>query len=253
VLARHWTEAGELEPAIAEWSRAGKAAEEHNAFAEAENGYGQALALLDLVPESPDRDARELELRQPAYISVFMTKGGSAPEAVNAAERITSLAEKRGNLAALHSSLFMRAYGAFFQGDYRSSLALADQMLKIAQREGNATLLAKSYWFQLGIRLFRGDLTGAEEHFRAGLEFFDDQPFNQDIFCGGLNVFYFGGLNAWIRGQLDMARQRWAQMMAAVDRNNPIHLTTFAYVLTQQHLTKENGKRPKPMPRRRSG
>jgi hypothetical protein len=25
VLARHWTEAGEIEPAIAEWSRAGEA------------------------------------------------------------------------------------------------------------------------------------------------------------------------------------------------------------------------------------
>ena len=32
VLARHWTEAGEIEKAIAEWSRAGKAAQERNAF-----------------------------------------------------------------------------------------------------------------------------------------------------------------------------------------------------------------------------
>src|SRR5712692_10597604 len=35
LLARHWTEAGETESAIAEWSRAGKAAEARNAFREA--------------------------------------------------------------------------------------------------------------------------------------------------------------------------------------------------------------------------
>ena len=64
VLARHWTEAGETEPAIAEWSRAGKAAEARNAFSEALESYQQALALLNLLPESPERDLRELELRQ---------------------------------------------------------------------------------------------------------------------------------------------------------------------------------------------
>jgi len=39
ILARHWTEAGETEPAIAEWSRVGKAAAAHNAFKEALDSY----------------------------------------------------------------------------------------------------------------------------------------------------------------------------------------------------------------------
>ena len=46
VLARHWTEAGETESAIAEWQRAGKAAETRNAFTEALESYRQAIALL---------------------------------------------------------------------------------------------------------------------------------------------------------------------------------------------------------------
>jgi predicted ATPase len=63
VLAHHWTEAGETELAIAEWSRAGKAAEARNAFIEAQESLQQALALLRLLPESSERDSRELELR----------------------------------------------------------------------------------------------------------------------------------------------------------------------------------------------
>ena len=60
VLARHWTEAGEIEPAIAEWSRAGKTAQARSAFREAQESYEQALAVLKLLPETPERDNREL-------------------------------------------------------------------------------------------------------------------------------------------------------------------------------------------------
>src|SRR5262249_39086252 len=54
VLARHWAEAGETEEAIAEWSRASKAAEARNAFVEALESLQQALALLNPLPESPE-------------------------------------------------------------------------------------------------------------------------------------------------------------------------------------------------------
>jgi hypothetical protein len=59
VLARHWTEAGETEPATAEWQSAGKTAEARNAFAEALENYRQASKLLELLPQSPERDLRE--------------------------------------------------------------------------------------------------------------------------------------------------------------------------------------------------
>jgi len=80
VLARHWTEAGEAEPAIAEWSRAGKAAEARNAFREALESYQQAVALLNALPESPERDLRELELRQSIVLMLMVTKGNAPPE-----------------------------------------------------------------------------------------------------------------------------------------------------------------------------
>jgi class 3 adenylate cyclase len=51
VLARHWTEAGETAPAIAQWSKAGETARAHNAFNEALESYRQAVALLNLLPE----------------------------------------------------------------------------------------------------------------------------------------------------------------------------------------------------------
>ena len=87
VLARHWTEAGETESAIAEWSRAGKSAQARNAFKEAQESYQQALVLLDWVPESPERDLRELELRQSVVSMLQITRGWAASETVEAADR----------------------------------------------------------------------------------------------------------------------------------------------------------------------
>jgi predicted ATPase/class 3 adenylate cyclase len=62
VLARHWAEAGDTAQAITEWTHAGKAAESHYAFKEAQQSYEQALALLSLLPESVERDLHELDL-----------------------------------------------------------------------------------------------------------------------------------------------------------------------------------------------
>ena len=98
VLGRHWTEAGETELAIAEWSRAGQAAEERSAFREALDNYQQAVSLLNELSPSGGRDLRELELRQSVVRMLWMTKGYSSAETLDAVERAAALADKSGNL-----------------------------------------------------------------------------------------------------------------------------------------------------------
>ncbi len=93
LLARHWTEAGETQRAIAEWKRAGALAEARNAFEEAQESYGEAVALLSWLPESAERDLRELELRQSLVRTLFMTKGYTEPETIAATERAAALAK----------------------------------------------------------------------------------------------------------------------------------------------------------------
>jgi class 3 adenylate cyclase len=117
VLARHWTEAGEIEPANREWLRAGKLADARNAFKEAEHNHLQAIALLNLVAESPQRDLRELELRQAVYEALRITKGYAAPETIQAIERVSALAESSGTLKQLADSESVRATTTVLSGD----------------------------------------------------------------------------------------------------------------------------------------
>ena len=232
VLARHWTEAGEVQPAIGEWFRAGKAAEARHAFAEALESYQQALALLNLLPESPERDGRELELRQSVVQVLQVARGYAAPETREATERVAVLAEKGGNLAQLVGWMTSRWVIAHDSGDLPAESALADQMLELAAREGSPTSLASAHTAQILTRYLLGELAGVEEHFASALKikFFDD-PFFRQAPGAVAATFGYAAMNAWRIGRADVARERVALMMAAADASTPYNLafsTTFA-------------------------
>jgi predicted ATPase len=148
VLARHWTEAGETAQAIAEWTCAGKAAESHYAFKEAQQSYEQALALLSLLPESAERDLQELNLRQSIIWILRITRVAS-PESVDARARAIELAKKSGNLSQLISLMHATGYAVFNAGDFETAATIADEALELAEREGNPTNLGLVYYLQV--------------------------------------------------------------------------------------------------------
>ncbi|MBV8356433.1 MAG: hypothetical protein JO189_00645, partial [Deltaproteobacteria bacterium] len=224
ILAHHWTEAGEAELAITQWSKAGEAAAARNAFHEARESYQRALAQLNLLRESPERDARELQLLQSLYPVLFVTRGWAAPETVFAVERAGMLAEKCGNLGQLIFSMLRRCGQTYVAGELRTAGILADQALELAQREGSSTtLFAYAHYLQLAIRLQRGDLAGAERYLAAGLQFFDDPVFGQDALAGRIVVYDFGARCAWLAGRVNVARERITNAATAVNPTSPYH------------------------------
>jgi tetratricopeptide (TPR) repeat protein len=213
VLARHWTEAGENEPAVAEWSRAGEAARARNAFSEALEGYQQALALLNLLPESHERELRELELASALAQTLLVTRGYTAPESVKAATRARTLAEKTGNLARLIPEVFETWRRVLVSGDYFAAATLADQILNLAEREGGQTSLAFAYRAQQTVNFFRGNLTGAEANFARLSGFLESAGFRQSP-GAVVQALSFASWSAWILGQADLARERIDQAIA---------------------------------------
>jgi tetratricopeptide (TPR) repeat protein len=190
--------------------------------------YHQALALLNLLPDSPERDDRELKLRQSVVRMLWVTRGSAAPETIDATERAAALAEKSGNLTQLVRSMTTRGFTAYFSGDLSTAGILADQALEIAVREGAPISLAVAHALQLITRHQRGDLAGAETHFTAGLKFFDDPRFRR-LPDGLPGTFGNACRNAWMLGRADVACEREAQMMAAANGDNAYHMVQSAY------------------------
>ncbi|MBV8772494.1 MAG: hypothetical protein JO166_09220 [Deltaproteobacteria bacterium] len=213
LLARHWAEAGEAHQAITEWQRAGKAAEAGSAFTEARESYQQALALLDLLPESRERALRELELTQSIVPPLMATAGYSAPETVRAIKHAAVLAEKSGSLKQLVDLMIARGGAYDVAGNLQAGAALANRALKLALREGSPVSLGRAHTRQIATRFFVGDFAGVEEHFLAGLKFFEDPDVIRQP-LGTITAVGFASLSVWMLGRADAARDREARMIA---------------------------------------
>jgi len=94
LVARHYTEAGLGEQAIAFWHKAGARAVQHSALEEAVTMFRRALALLADLPPSPDRDALELDIRIAFGSPLVALEGYGSNSAHQLYERALSLSRK---------------------------------------------------------------------------------------------------------------------------------------------------------------
>jgi class 3 adenylate cyclase/tetratricopeptide (TPR) repeat protein len=228
VIARHWTDAGDEEPALSAWTRAGVLSFGRRAFKEAEDAYRRALAILEAQPESPQRDQRELDLRGSLLQVIQFTKGWNDPESAATADKARVLAEKHDNLPQLVLQVFRRWAGVVSSGDLEAAIALADQLLLLAQREGSPGKLGLAYVTQVNARYFSGDLSGAEENYARGVPFFDAAQREPGL---SVMVYGFASHNAWMRGFADTARKRLEkEFTAAVELGSPFQLAFAQFV-----------------------
>ena len=221
VLARHWTEAGETEVAIAQWLKAGQAFQARHAFREALESYQQAVALVKLLPASAERDLRDVELRQSVVWMLQVTKGYSAPETIEATESSAALAEKLGNLKQVVNWIISKFVALYVVGDFPAADALSDQAFELGLREGSPASLGGAHMAQMFMRsAYREDLAGVERHFAEWLKYFEDPELRQ--YPGALVApFGIAIMNAFLIGRPAAARAREAQLMAAVEGGNP--------------------------------
>jgi tetratricopeptide (TPR) repeat protein len=197
--------------------------------------------LLGTLAESPERDLRELELRQSVVHMQYVTKGYSAPETIEDTGRAMALAEKIGDLVQIGSWVRSRSVTAFMAGDLRNALTLSDRALELARREETATSLAPAYIMQEITRFWLGDLLGAEQHLANGRRYLQDPAFRQAFGAGVLPALGIASWNACILGRSDTARQRIAEMKAAANENNPFeaamtgHHTAYLHILMKEY------------------
>jgi class 3 adenylate cyclase/tetratricopeptide (TPR) repeat protein len=206
VLARHWTEAGEIESAIAEWQKAGEHALARGALVEVERHYRDALGLLPGLPESSERDRRELSLQVALGGVMQGTRGFSAPATAKAYTRARVLAERVGNAESLQVIGGLEA-AALTQGNLRPALALAERMLVIANRVSSESEHARALG-SLGLCHFLlGDLARARQDFLEVAKHYREEDFAGAIpYDPGVHALVWGAINHWYLGYPVQAR-----------------------------------------------
>ena len=142
VLARHYTEAGQVEKAAALWGKAGQRSLARSALVEATEQLRRALDLIATLPGTPARRREEIKLQVALITPLLHVSGYAAPETRAAVERARLLIEQAEALGEPPEDpllLFSVLYGFWvanlvaFNGDVMRELAV--QFLALADKQ----------------------------------------------------------------------------------------------------------------------
>ena len=229
LLAQHYTEAGLAQQAIPYWQRAGQRAAGHSAHVEAIGHFHQALAVLALLPDTPEGAQQELTLQRALGASLLTTRGFAAPEVEHVYTRARALCQRLGDNHEIGPVLF--GLWGFYEvrGDLQIARELAEQLLTLAQGQHDPALLLQGHR-ALGDTLFYlGEFVPARAHLEQGIALYNPQQHRTHAFLygqdPGMGCRVFAAHVLWMLGYPDQALQRSQEaLILAQELSHPFSL-----------------------------
>ncbi len=175
LLANHFAEAGITEKAIGYCLRAGLRSRDRFAHVEAIGHLTKGLNLLETLEESPERDARELEVLGPLGTAYIASRGYAAPEVGPVFRRARILCERVGQTPQLFAIMWGNFAFHIVRGDLRICTELADEAMAFGERLSDPGILMEALFLKALTRLYRGDFAGARDCCTRAIAEFDNR------------------------------------------------------------------------------
>jgi TOMM system kinase/cyclase fusion protein len=173
LLAHHFTEAGLTEQAVPYWHQAGQGAVQRSAHVEAIRHLRTGLALLQTLPETPERVQRDVDMHITLGASLLATHGHAAPEV---GEAYTYARQRCAHLED-PQRLFPVLRGLWNYHNVRAELqtahALGEQLLTLAQHAQDAAMLPAAHRALGATWLWLGAVAASHPHFAQGIALYD--------------------------------------------------------------------------------
>jgi len=233
LLAHHFTEAGQVGPAIDQWRAAAQKSMLRSANREAVEQLNRGFDLLKKMPATPDRDRKELELQTTLGQVMTFTRGWAAPEAAACYSRARELCVTVGEDQELFPILwgFWMIHGA--RGEQKAWRQTADEMLEIARRRGDKALLLQAHHASWG-NPFQGNFTFQMEHIEKGLQIYDSAEHSAMApryggHDAGVCALYHKGFALWATGYPEQSAAAYASALNLA--NDIAHPPSVAHAL----------------------
>ena len=175
------------------------------------------LALLRTLPVTPARARHELTLQCSLGVQLA-TRGAATPEVERTYARALELCQQVGNTQELFPVLYGLSRLYKKRGKLRRARDLGEQLLVLAQSQGNTALLLRGHYVLGDILLWLGEFSAARAHLEQGLAIYDPQQhdthdllYEADPWLGCLGAL---SVTLWFLGYPDQALQRSAEALA---------------------------------------
>ena len=235
LVAQHYTEAGLAEQAIPYWQRAGQSAAQRSANVEAVHHLSKGLALLHALPDGPQWAQQELSISLSLGAALIAARGWASHEAENIYTRAGELCEQVGTPAQQFTVLFGLWLVYLLRAELEQAAKLAQQLLSLAQREGQADLLVLGSFAVGTVAFWRGELLAAQTHLEHGISLYDREQhhpltslYNVDpgVYCLSYLVWVLAHL-----GYVDQAVTRNQEAVSLATQLAHPHSLVFALTM----------------------
>ncbi len=169
VLAHHYTQAGDLEPAIRFWAQAGEVALRRSAFEESVAHLGQALGLFRRLPRAARRVDQELRLLVLLGQALVATRSYSAPEVEEVYARIPELFQDVRDLPVLLTACGNLFVKNMMRLDFTLAFTLSEQLVSLGQRAQIPQLQVMGRLMGGMSQLLKGEVVEAQASFHEAV------------------------------------------------------------------------------------
>jgi predicted ATPase len=146
LFAQHYAEVGLVEKSVACWSKAGRRSTARSAMAEAAAQLQKGLDQAALLPDTPQRQRKELELRSALGAVLLAVKGYAASETGHAYGRARGLWEQLGSPSEFLQILYGQSRYHMVRGELDRALRLDQDLLRLSrQRNDSGGLILGHY------------------------------------------------------------------------------------------------------------
>jgi DNA-binding winged helix-turn-helix (wHTH) protein len=211
-LATHFERGQDSARAVHYLIHAGQNAVRKHAPREAISLFTRSLALLETLPDTPERSQQELSLHLGLGPALVAARGYADPRVEQMFMRALALAHhlgKNGSLLPALAGLF-----SFYlsRAEFTKARGLGEQVFQLASGSADPLALSAARCM-LGIVLgYTGEFSSSDQHFR---QFFSNRTalpteshvllYGQDLSVTGLS---YASRTLWLLGYVDQARQK---------------------------------------------
>jgi class 3 adenylate cyclase/predicted ATPase len=173
LLARHYAEAGLVEESVAWWNKASQRSITRSAMAEAVAQLHKGLDQLALLPDTPERQGRELEFWSALGAVLQAVKGHAAPETGRAYARARELWDQLGSPSEFLHIPYGQSLHHVFRGELDLAQCLDEDLLRLSRQRNDSTGLVLGHISSGQTLLFAGGFASSRSHFEEALALYD--------------------------------------------------------------------------------
>jgi class 3 adenylate cyclase len=173
LLAFHAARALLIEKAVQYWLAAAQRSRHHSHLAETAAQLRAALALLETLPATIERDRQELLCQSLLAPALVHAKGYGTSETMAAWRRAQSLAAAIGTPEQRFSSAYGLCVGQYAQGELAATFVLAGECLRVAEAVRDRTQLCVAERLIAVAHFLAGDFDQVVAHSDRAMSYYD--------------------------------------------------------------------------------